>query len=75
MDVYATGGPNTPHNSRRAFDLVFNDIQPKNGIIEIRFGGGKIRGWQTEAMIQAIEIGPGTGPESTVKPIKVSEQK
>jgi len=69
MDVYATGGPNTPHNSRRAFDLVFNDIQPKNGIIEIRFVGGKIGDLQTEAMVQAIEIGPGAGPANNVTPV------
>jgi len=57
MDVAATaGGPN------RAIDLVFNDISPRNGVIDLRFLGGdpdkKIVG---EAFVQAIEVGPGPG--------------
>jgi len=50
MDIAATaGGFNKP------VDLVFNDIEPQNGVIEIRFSnqhGG-------EATVQAIEVGPG----------------
>ena len=67
MDVAATaGGPN------RAADLVFNHIEPQNGVIEIRFIGGdpekKVAG---EAFVQAIEVGPGddgsgTAPKSVV---------
>lgn len=60
LDVAATaGGPN------RAVDLVFNDIAPRNGIIEVRFksarvmdGGNLFRG---EAFVQALEVGPGDG--------------
>ncbi len=44
------GGPN------KALDLVFNDIAPRNGIIDIRFTGSP------EAFVQAIEVGQ--GPES-----------
>ena len=52
MDVLATAG-----GLNRAVDLVINHIEPKHGIIEVRFRnrhGG-------EAAIQAIEIGPGNG--------------
>ena len=60
LDVAATaGGPN------RAVDLVFDDIAPRNGIIEVRFksvrvanGGDAFRG---EAFVQALELGPGDG--------------
>jgi hypothetical protein len=60
LDVAATaGGPN------RAVDLVFNDLLPTNGIIELRFtaahtsdGENTVRG---EAFVQALEIGPGRG--------------
>ncbi|MBX7259633.1 MAG: malectin, partial [Candidatus Hydrogenedentes bacterium] len=52
MDVAATAnGINT------AVDLVFNDVKPLHGIIEVRFvnrNGG-------EAMCQWIEVGPGDG--------------
>ncbi|MFN0167501.1 MAG: hypothetical protein ACKV22_13805 [Bryobacteraceae bacterium] len=44
-------------------DLVFSGIQPKNGIIEIRLAGEEVRGRQSEAMIQALEVGPGDGGE------------
>lgn len=61
LDVAATaGGP------RRAVELVFNEVAPRNGIIEIRFtavpalvGEQLVRG---EAFVQALEIGPGRGP-------------
>ncbi len=57
MDVAATaGGPN------RASDLVFNDLEPRNGVIDIRFTasdrGKAING---QAFVQAIEVGPGPG--------------
>lgn len=60
LDVAATaGGPN------KAVDLVFNGVKPVNGIIEIRFIGGRVaEGGQTvrgEAFVQAIEIGCGSG--------------
>ena len=57
MDVAATaGGPN------RAIDLVFNDLEPRNGVIDIRFsGGGTNHGTDSHAFVQAIEVGPGPG--------------
>lgn len=52
LDITATAG-----GLNRATDLVFNDIQPKRGVIALRFRnrfGG-------EATVQAIEVGPGDG--------------
>ena len=52
FDVAATaGGPN------RAVDLVFNGIEPRNGIIDIRFVGKDTRNERCgEAFVQAIEM-------------------
>jgi hypothetical protein len=61
FDVLATAGG--PH---QAVDLVFNNIEPKNGIIAIGFSGQKVQGQQREAMVQAIEIGPGDGGKGAV---------
>jgi hypothetical protein len=61
MDLAATAG-----GFQKAADLVFNNIQPRNGAIEIRFTnehGG-------EAAVQALEIGPGTGGQGA-KPVSV----
>jgi len=48
----------------RAIDLVFNDIQPSRGIIEVRlrndYGG--------EAALQAMEVGPADGAISKALP-------
>ncbi|HEY5914050.1 MAG TPA: malectin domain-containing carbohydrate-binding protein [Verrucomicrobiae bacterium] len=60
LDVTATaGGPD------RAVDLVFNDLTPKNGILEFRFTAARISNADTtlrgEAFVQALEIGPGEG--------------
>ena len=62
------GSPN------RAADLVFEDIAPSNGIIEIRFtaartsdGDKTVRG---EAFVQALEIGLGRGGKGA-KPISL----
>ncbi len=41
----------------RAVDLVFNGIEPKNGVIDVRFEGS----YGGEAIVQAIEVGPGDG--------------
>ncbi len=46
-----------PAGMNRAVDLVFNGIQPKNGVISIRFKGTP----EGEAIVQAIEVGPGDG--------------
>lgn len=49
MDVAeAAGGP------LKAVDKIFKNISPQNGIIELRFKGCK----DTEAIVQAVEIGP-----------------
>jgi hypothetical protein len=66
MDVAATaGGPN------RAADLVYSGIQPRNGVIDIRFTGGDARmGITGEAFAQAIEVGPGDGGRGA-KPVTV----
>jgi hypothetical protein len=42
-------------------DLVFDDIQPRNGIIEIRLQGETVKGVPTEAILQALEVGLGNG--------------
>ena len=46
-------------------DLVFNDLAPLNGIIEVRLTGAeRLEGGKTvrgEAFLQALEIGPGDG--------------
>lgn len=54
----------TPKGIRQAVDLVFNNIEPENGLISIRFQGMP----GGEAIVQAIEIGPGHGGEGA-KPI------
>jgi hypothetical protein len=69
FDVAATAGaPN------RAVDLVFNDLAPKNGILEIRFTASRISSADTtargEAFVQALEIGPGAGGQGA-KPVCV----
>ena len=56
FDVLATAG-----EPRKAVDLVFNNIEPENGVIAIHFAGEKVDFQQREAMVQAIEIGPGDG--------------
>jgi len=52
MDVAGTA-----RGLRKAVDVVVNDIKPKNGIIAVRFRN-RHRG---EAIVQAIEVGPGSG--------------
>jgi malectin (di-glucose binding ER protein) len=56
FDVLATAG-----EADKAVDLVFNSIDPEHGVIELRLKGDEILGRQCEAMIQALEIGPGDG--------------
>jgi hypothetical protein len=56
FDVLATAGAqNAP------VDLVYNNIQPRNGIIEIRLAGVDEMGRQCEAILQAVEVGAGDG--------------
>ncbi len=56
FDVFATAG-----GADRGVDLVFNNLHPTNGVIAIRFVGSKIGGCRHDAMVQAIEVGPGNG--------------
>jgi hypothetical protein len=56
FDVFATAG-----GANKAVDLVYNNLQPKNGVIEVRLVGSTIAGSQREAMLQALEVGPGDG--------------
>ena len=57
-------------------DLVYNQIQPSNGVIAIRLVGESIEGRPTEAMVQAVEVGPGDGaPGSQPKGIYCSQCK
>ncbi len=61
LDVLATAGaPN------RAMDLVYNNLHPRNGVIEIRLTGEPIQGRATEAMIQAVEVGQGDGGSGAI---------
>jgi hypothetical protein len=67
FDVAATaGGPN------RAADLVFNDIAPRNGVIEVRFKAARVMDgdklFRGEAFVQALELGPGDGGDGA-KPV------
>lgn len=53
----------------RAVDLVFNDVRPRNGVIEIRFKGT----FGGEAIVQAIELTPGDVGVGAV-PVTVGRQ-
>jgi hypothetical protein len=65
LDVWATAS-----GMNKAVDMVYNDIQAQHGAVAIRFVGSKINGCQQDAMVQALEIGPGEGgPGSTAKTI------
>ena len=56
MDVAATAG-----GLGKAVYLVVNDVRPKHGVIAIHFQGS----FSAIAMIQAIEVGPGSSPTGT----------
>jgi hypothetical protein len=73
LDVSATAaGPN------KAADLVFNDVTPRNGIIEIRLkapaGSNTNSQNQAQAFLQALEVGPGVGGKGA-HPIMASVAK
>ena len=67
MDLFATGG-----GERKTAVLVYNDIRPKNGVIAIRFKGEALKGCRSDALVQAIEIGPGES-EAGATPKAVTE--
>jgi len=52
MDIAATAG-----GLYKATDLVFNDVVPDHGVIEVRFRNGH----HGEAITQALEVGQGAG--------------
>jgi hypothetical protein len=54
FDVFASAG-----GAQKAVDLVYNNIQPRNGVIAIRLVGNKVNGCPREAIVQALEVGPG----------------
>jgi hypothetical protein len=54
FDVFASAG-----GAQKAVDLVYNNIQPRNGVVAIRLVGDKVNGCPREAIIQALEVGPG----------------
>ncbi|MFB3826602.1 MAG: malectin domain-containing carbohydrate-binding protein [Bryobacteraceae bacterium] len=60
FDVFAAGG-----GAARPVDLVFNGIRPKNGVIDIRLAADRSHGCRAEAMLQALEVGPGDGGPAT----------
>jgi len=61
LDVAATaGGANT------AADLVYHDIRPVNGVITVRLVGSKVDGGERDAMLQALEVGPGDGGQGSI---------
>jgi len=62
MDIVATAG-----GLNRAVDLVFNNLEPQHGIIDIRLSGSD----GGEAIVQAIEVAPGDGGQGT-KPTAVT---
>lgn len=67
LDVAATAG-----GTNRAVDLVFNDLAPRQGMLEFRLTGGRAadgdRNIRGEAFLQALEIGPGPGGDGA-KPV------
>jgi hypothetical protein len=68
LDVGATAG-----GANKAVDVVYNDVHPRNGVIAIRLEGAVLREGKTEAMVQAIEVGPGhDGKGSVPKTINAS---
>jgi hypothetical protein len=69
MDIAATAG-----GANKAMDLIFNDIAPRNGVIDIRFiGGDPAAGKPGEAILQALEVGPGECAVKGADPVKALE--
>lgn len=60
----------TPERYRQpaqyAVDLVFNDVKPANGIIEIRLVGESVNGLPTEAILNSLEVGQANGGEGSL---------
>ena len=60
LDVWATAG-----GANKAVDLVYNDVQPQNGLVAIRLEGATLGGCKGEAMVKAIEVAPGDGGQGS----------
>lgn len=60
LDVWATAG-----GANKAVDLVYNDVQPQNGLVAIRLEGATLGGCKGEAIVQAIEVAPGDGGQGS----------
>jgi hypothetical protein len=56
LDVWKTAG-----GAHKGIDLVYNNIDPRHGVIAIRLEASTLHGCKGEAMVQAIEVGPGDG--------------
>lgn len=67
FDVSATAG-----GANKAVDLIFNNIKPRNGVIEIKMRGGLPWAKDALAFVQAIEVGPGNGGTGAI-PVTVNE--
>jgi hypothetical protein len=60
LDIFAAAG-----GANKALNLVYDGVAPKNGIIAIRFKGNSVKGCNSEAIVQAIEVSPGSGGSTT----------
>jgi len=67
MDIFATAG-----KANKAADIVFNGLSPLNGLIEVRLKGEPVAGRPSEAVLQALEVGPGDGG-SGAAPVSAAE--
>ena len=54
MDVFSIAG-----GFNQMVQQVYKDIQPKNGMIEVRLLGDIVNGTRRDAFINALEVGPG----------------
>jgi hypothetical protein len=61
LDVLATAG-----GANRAVDLVYKNIQPQCGIIEVRSQGAVVAGCRTETVVQALAV-PATGARTPLR--------
>jgi hypothetical protein len=70
LDVWKTAG-----GADKGVDLVYNNIDPVNGVIAIRFEGSTLsHGCKVDAMVQAIEVAPGDGGKGeTPQSVKLSQ--
>ncbi len=62
VDIAATAG-----GLGKPLDLVFNDVKPQHGMVAVRFWNR----FDGEAMVQAIELGPGRS-QPGAKPVRAS---